>query len=135
MKVGAEVGDSSTNDVILVRGASADVDKAVQEIFKIVEEAKDDEIANSHVSFRGHSHRKLGLTVAPKFIEFDIDREFVGRIVGAHGAGVNRLREQFGVKFDIFDDIEDKDGKKKKGVHQKSKIKVSLLKGLQKLNC
>lgn len=45
------MGDSSTNDVILVRGPSADVDKAVQEISKIVDMAKNEEIMNSYVSF------------------------------------------------------------------------------------
>ncbi|KAG6871504.1 hypothetical protein C0993_003227 [Termitomyces sp. T159_Od127] len=49
IKVGAEAGDPETVDVILVRGASADVDHAVKEILKIVENAKNDEIDNSHV--------------------------------------------------------------------------------------
>jgi hypothetical protein len=51
VKVGTEVGDSSTNDVILVRGIRADVDKAVKEILKIVEDAKNDEILSSYVGF------------------------------------------------------------------------------------
>ncbi|KAG6845298.1 hypothetical protein H0H87_011148 [Tephrocybe sp. NHM501043] len=106
IKVGAEAGDSSTVDVILVRGASADVDKAVAEILKIVEHAKNDEIDNSHTT------------------EFDIDKEYVGRIVGAMGAGVNKLRDQLGVKVDVFDDLDEKEGKKKT-VHQKSKIKIT----------
>jgi len=50
IKVGVEAGDPSTTDVILVRGASADVDKAVKEILKIVDAAKNDEIVNSYVS-------------------------------------------------------------------------------------
>ncbi|KAG6920287.1 hypothetical protein DXG01_005056 [Tephrocybe rancida] len=108
IKVGAEAGDASV-DVILVRGASADVDKAVAEILKIVEHAKNDEIDNSHST------------------EFDIDKEYVGRIVGAQGSGVNRLRDQLGVKVDVSDDFDDKEkeGKRKKAVHQKSKIKIT----------
>jgi hypothetical protein len=51
IKVGAEAADPSTEDVILVRGVSDDVDRAVKEILKIVEDAKNDEIVNSHVSF------------------------------------------------------------------------------------
>ncbi|KAF8070641.1 hypothetical protein FPV67DRAFT_1779960 [Lyophyllum atratum] len=101
IKVGAEAGDPSTADVILVRGASADVDKAVKEILKIVENAKNDEIVNSY---------------------------YVGRIVGAHGAGVNKLRDQLGVKVDVSDDVDEKEkegGKKKKAVHQKSKVKIT----------
>jgi hypothetical protein len=48
--VGAEAGDSSTEDVILVRGASSEVDRAVGDILGIVENAKNDEIVNSYVS-------------------------------------------------------------------------------------
>jgi hypothetical protein len=50
IKVGIEAGDSSTEDIILVRGASSEVDRAVKEILKIVEDAKNDEIVNSYVS-------------------------------------------------------------------------------------
>ncbi|KAH0588911.1 KH domain-containing protein [Termitomyces sp. J132] len=110
IKVGAEAGDSETVDVILVRGASADVDQAVKEILKIVENAKNDEIDNSHST------------------EFDIDREYVGRVVGAHGAGVNKLREQLGVRVDVSDDVDEKEKKNSKkatAVHQKSKIKIT----------
>ncbi|GLB37618.1 putative K homology RNA-binding domain containing protein [Lyophyllum shimeji] len=110
IKVGAEAGDPSTTDVILVRGASADVDKAVKEILKIVDNAKNDEIVNSHST------------------EFEIDKEYVGRIVGAGGAGINKHREQLGVKVDVSDDVDEKEkegGKKKKAVHQKSKVKIT----------
>ena len=61
-------------------------------------------------------------------MEFDIDKEYVGRIVGAQGSGINKLRDQLGVRVDVRDDIDEKEkessGKKKKVVHQKSKIKV-----------
>lgn len=49
IKVGAEAGIPSSEDVILVRGVSSDVDRAVKEILKIVEDAKNDEIVNSYV--------------------------------------------------------------------------------------
>ena len=49
IKVGAEAGDPSGENVILVRGISADVDRAVKEIQKIVEDAKNDEIISSYV--------------------------------------------------------------------------------------
>lgn len=48
IKVGAEAG-GSTEDIILVRGASADVDRAVKEILRIAEEAEHNEIDNGHV--------------------------------------------------------------------------------------
>ncbi|KAG6885973.1 hypothetical protein C0993_006900 [Termitomyces sp. T159_Od127] len=108
IKVGAEAGDPETVDVILVRGASADVDHAVKEILKIVENAKNDEIDNSHST------------------EFDIEREYVGRVVGALGAGINKLREQLGVRVDVSDEVDEKEKeKKKKAVHQKSRIKIT----------
>lgn len=50
----------------------------------------------------------------------------MGRIVGAQGAGINKLRDQLGVKVDVSDDFDEKEssGKKKKAVHQKSKVTV-----------
>ncbi|KAH9485184.1 Vigilin 1 [Psilocybe cubensis] len=109
IKVGAEAG-ASTEDIIIVRGVSSDVDRAVKEIQKIVENAKNDEIVNSYST------------------EFDIDKEYVGRIVGSQGAGINKLRDQLGVKVDVSDDVEEKEkegSKKKKPVHQKSKVKIT----------
>ncbi|KAF9051139.1 hypothetical protein BDZ89DRAFT_1088665 [Hymenopellis radicata] len=109
IKVGAEALDPAGEDIILIRGTSSDVDRAVKEILKIVENAKNDEIVNSFST------------------DFDIDREFVGRIVGAQGAGVNKLRDQLGVKVDVSDDVDEKekDTKKKKVAHQKSKVTIT----------
>ncbi|KAF9482121.1 hypothetical protein BDN70DRAFT_802105 [Pholiota conissans] len=106
IKVGVEAGDANTIDIILVRGVSTDVDRAVKHILKIVEDAKNDEIVNSHST------------------EFEIAQEYVGRVVGSQGAGVNKLRDQLGVKVDVSDDVDEKEkeGKKKKTVHLKSKI-------------
>jgi len=50
IKFGAKSSESATEDTILVRGASTDVDRAISEILKIVENAKNDEIMNSYVS-------------------------------------------------------------------------------------
>jgi hypothetical protein len=50
IKVGGEASDPSGEDVIVLRGASGDVDRAVKEILTIVENAKNDEIVNSFVS-------------------------------------------------------------------------------------
>ena len=54
IKVGANAGNPSTEDVILVRGPSNDVDRAVKEILQIIENAKNDEIVNSYVSLFDH---------------------------------------------------------------------------------
>lgn len=61
--------------------------------------------------------------------DFEVDKEFVGRIVGAQGAGVNKLRDQLGVKVDVSDDLDDRDkdaAKKKKAVHSKTKVKITV---------
>ncbi|TFK23912.1 hypothetical protein FA15DRAFT_620028 [Coprinopsis marcescibilis] len=107
IKCGAEAGEAS-EDVIVVRGISGDVDRVVKDINQRVEEAKNDQILNSFVT------------------EFDIDKEYVGRIVGAQGAGVNKLRDQLGVKVDVSDEAEEKEsaGKKKK-TQQKSRVKIT----------
>lgn len=112
----------------MVRGASSDVDRAVKDINKIIENAKKDEIVNSYVS----NFVLLAISTladdSAQSTEFDIDREYVGRIVGAQGVGVNKLRDQLGVKVDVSDEGEEKEkegGKKKKAVHQRSKVKVS----------
>jgi hypothetical protein len=46
-----DAGENSTEETVLIRGVSADVDRAVKEIRQIVEDAKNDEIVNSYVSF------------------------------------------------------------------------------------
>ncbi|KAG2015753.1 SCP160 protein [Coprinopsis cinerea AmutBmut pab1-1] len=106
IKLGADAGES-TEDIIVVRGISRDVDRVVKEINQIVEDAKNDRILSSYST------------------EFEIDKEYVGRIVGAQGAGVNRLRDQLGVKVDVSDDVDEKESGKKKKAHQKSKITIT----------
>lgn len=54
----------------------------------------------------------------------------MARIVGAQGAGVNKIRDTLGVKVDFSDDHDDKEkdaGKKKKSAAgQKVKVKVRI---------
>ena len=42
-------------------------------------------------------------------IKFDIDQEYVGRIVGSGGAAINRMRETLGVKIDFDDEGENEE--------------------------
>jgi predicted PilT family ATPase len=75
-------------------------------------------------------HLSAAVYVVCQSTEFEIDREFVGRIVGAQGSGVNKLRDQLGVKVDVSDDTDEKEreaGKKKKALHLKSKFKVRVV--------
>lgn len=60
-------------------------------------------------------------------MEFEINREYVGRIVGSGGAAANKLRETLGVSLDFSDDTDEKeaDGKtKKKKTVSKCHVKV-----------
>lgn len=110
VKFGVEAGNPSTEDVIWLRGIRPDVDSAVLKICRIVEDAKEDAIASSY------------------FTEFEIDKEFVGRVVGMQGVNINKLREQFSVRVDVFDEVEDKEkelSKKKKSATQKAKLKIT----------
>jgi hypothetical protein len=49
IKVGADVKDPSAEDTILVRGLSAEVERAVKDILKVAEDAKNDSILSSYV--------------------------------------------------------------------------------------
>ncbi|KAH7108044.1 hypothetical protein BKA62DRAFT_680818 [Auriculariales sp. MPI-PUGE-AT-0066] len=114
-------GQTATAQTIAVRGVAADVARAIKDINRIVEEAKNDEIDNSYS------------------IDFQIAQEYVGRIVGSQGAAVNRLREQLGIEVDFTDengdskakDNKDKDKdiavkKKKTGAATGAKARVTL---------
>ena len=68
-------------------------------------------------------------TLIPQSTEFEISREYVGRIVGSQGAAVNKLRDSLVVKIDFSDEVDEKEkevAKKKKAAVQKAKVKVSL---------
>ncbi|KAH7888537.1 hypothetical protein F5I97DRAFT_1853381 [Phlebopus sp. FC_14] len=107
VKIGAEAGDATTEDIIFLRGISTDVDRAVKEIIQLVEDAKNDAILSSY------------------FTEFDIDKEYVGRVIGTQGAGIHKLREQLSVKVDLFDDVEEKESSKRKKTTQRTKVKIT----------
>ena len=59
--------------------------------------------------------------------------------MGAHGAGVNKIRDSLGVKVDFFDDHEDNKDKevvkkKKAPTGQKAKVKVWLFVALREID-
>ncbi|KAG8907944.1 hypothetical protein FRB99_001452 [Tulasnella sp. 403] len=112
IKVGASAKlgphkEALADDAILIRGPSSEVDRAIAEIRKIVEDAQREEIETSYVT------------------EFDIPREYVARIVGAQGANVIKLRETWNVKIDFQDDEDENvvTGKGKRSV-AKSHVKI-----------
>ncbi|KDQ21586.1 hypothetical protein BOTBODRAFT_26031 [Botryobasidium botryosum FD-172 SS1] len=96
-------------NAILVRGPSADVDRAIKEINQAAKDAEEDAIASSY------------------FTVFEIDQEYVSRVVGAHGAAVNKLRDQFDVRIDFDDEVrgDEADRSKRKKSGAKSKVKIT----------
>ena len=113
----------------MVRGIRTDVDRAVKEIKKIVEDAQNDEIISSYVSIYFSCLDELSnISLQSQSVEFEIGQEFVGRIVGAQGSSINKIRDSLGVKIDFSDEHEDKDkdvGKKKKVTQQKARVKIT----------
>ncbi|CAE6518050.1 unnamed protein product [Rhizoctonia solani] len=114
IKLGSQArlnGDNSlSEDIILIRGPSSDVTRAVEAIKQLTEKAKSDEIESSYVT------------------EFNIPQEYARHVVGSGGSGINKLREQFDVKVDLSDDgdKEGADGKKKgKKPTAKTHVKIT----------
>ncbi|KAG8886137.1 hypothetical protein FRB97_007175 [Tulasnella sp. 331] len=101
------------DDAILISGPASEVDRAVAEIYQIVEDAEIYEIESSF------------------FVEFDISRDFVGRIVGAHGVGVNKLRDSLDVTVNFDDEADEskgewaEKGKGKRGFTTRAKVKIT----------
>lgn len=105
VKVGSGSGkngpkDDTPENAVIVRGPADEVDRVVASIKQIVEDAKNDDILNGYTA------------------EFDVDKKYVGQLVGSSGAAINKLRETLGVKVN-FDDAEDVKKNKKALVHCK----------------
>ncbi|KAN0064474.1 hypothetical protein ACQY0O_002100 [Thecaphora frezii] len=86
-----------SEDSIVVRGPSTEVDRVVKELKRIAEEAEQDSIVNGHVA------------------ELTIDSAHVPHLVGRGGAAVTKLREELGIKIDFGEPsaAAEADGKRK----------------------
>ncbi|GAA5877249.1 hypothetical protein JCM3774_000129 [Rhodotorula dairenensis] len=82
--VHVQFGDS---DEVTVRGPKDEVDRVCKELERIALDARNEEIVNSHV------------------IEFEIPSEHVRHVVGKSGAGINKLREELGVRVDFGEQV------------------------------
>lgn len=107
IKFGNDAG-GATEDFILVKGFPSDVDRATEEIKATVEKA----IENSFS------------------IEFKINQEYVGRVVGAGGAQINKLRDSLGVSIYFETEAEtvkepSKKKKEKEKPSQTSRVKIT----------
>ncbi|GJN91319.1 hypothetical protein Rhopal_004339-T1 [Rhodotorula paludigena] len=76
-------GADAKSDEVVVRGPKDEVERVSKELERIAEEARNEEIVNSHV------------------VEFEVPAEQVRHIVGKAGSGVNKLREDLGVRVDF----------------------------------
>ena len=90
IKLGTE-SRQALEDVIVLRGISTDVNRVPVEIRKVVEDAKNDETMSSYA------------------VDFNIDSEYVGRILDSGRTRVNELRVTLGVKVEFSDEDEAKE--------------------------
>ncbi|GAA6060733.1 hypothetical protein JCM10212_003777 [Sporobolomyces blumeae] len=81
--VHVQFGSDKDKDEVLVRGPKDEAERVKGELERIAEEAKNEEIVNSHV------------------VEFEIETALVRHVVGKSGSGVNKLREDLGVRVDF----------------------------------
>ena len=77
--------EAPSADSIVVRGAREAVERAVAKIRAIAADAEHDSIVNGHVE------------------TFEVPSTYVPRLVGRGGAGLNKLREELGVRIDVAD--------------------------------
>ncbi|KDN48495.1 hypothetical protein K437DRAFT_255466 [Tilletiaria anomala UBC 951] len=80
-------GKVDGEDAVIVRGPSAEVQRVVQELQRIAQEAEQDIIVNGHVA------------------EFYVDAAHVPHLVGKGGAAVTKLREELGIRIDFTDPV------------------------------
>ena len=92
-----KAGSSLSEDSILVRGPSSEVERVVKELKRIAVEAEQDSIINGHVA------------------EFSVDANHVPHLVGRGGSAITKLREELGVRIDFGEpsSAEGADGAKK----------------------
>ncbi|KAK4054162.1 hypothetical protein OIV83_001188 [Microbotryomycetes sp. JL201] len=96
------------DDSVIIRGPSEEVARVKTAIQKIAEDAKNEEIVNSHI------------------IEFDIDTVHVRHVVGRAGAGISKLRDDLGVRVDFEEQsaATAAGGTKKKPTSTKSRVTI-----------
>lgn len=92
-----KAGSSLSEDSILVRGPSSEVERVVKELKRIAVEAEQDSIINGHVA------------------EFSVDANHVPHLVGRGGSAITKLREELSVRIDFGEpsSAEGADGAKK----------------------
>ncbi|KAG0312365.1 hypothetical protein BGZ97_011252 [Linnemannia gamsii] len=85
-----------TEDSIVIKGPKDEVERVAREILALVEEAKHHQVMNSYT------------------VTFDIPATASPHVIGKGGANINKLTEQFQVKFDLNDRAAGADDKTRK---------------------
>ncbi|KAG0209573.1 hypothetical protein BGX33_005468 [Mortierella sp. NVP41] len=85
-----------TEDSIVIKGPKDEVERVAREILVLVEETKHQQVMNSYT------------------VTFDIPATASPHVIGKGGANINKLTEQFQVKFDLNDRAAGADDKTKK---------------------
>ncbi|KAF8929900.1 hypothetical protein BGZ58_008613 [Dissophora ornata] len=87
-----------TEDSIVIKGPKDEVERVAKEILALAEETKHQQVMNSYT------------------VNFDIPATASPHVIGKGGANINKLTEQFQVKFDLSDRAgSDEKAKKKSG--------------------
>ncbi|CAG8593403.1 18703_t:CDS:10, partial [Racocetra fulgida] len=72
-----------SNDIVVIKGPTEEVERVVKEINKVVEDAKHTEFMNSYTE------------------EFTFPAQYSAHVIGKGGANVTRLKDKWNVKIDI----------------------------------
>jgi len=72
-----------SNDIVVIKGPTEEVERVVKEINKVVEDAKHTEFMNSYT------------------VEFTFPAQYSAHVIGKGGAHVTRLKDKLNVKIDI----------------------------------
>ncbi|KAH8555232.1 hypothetical protein BGW37DRAFT_476269 [Umbelopsis sp. PMI_123] len=109
----APSGDKPRNadlpeDAIVIRGPTEEVNRVVQEINRVHEEAKHEDFLNSYVT------------------ECVIPAEYSAHVIGKAGANINKLKDDLGVKIDIEDGKAKSEATPTKTAAKNEKVKVTI---------
>ncbi|KAF9901826.1 hypothetical protein EC991_005621 [Linnemannia zychae] len=95
-----------TEDSIVIKGPKEEVERVAREILTLVEETKHQQVMNSYT------------------VTFDIPATASPHVIGKGGANINKLTEQFQVKFDLNDKAGADDKTKKKTGNETMEVTI-----------
>ncbi|KAG0172167.1 hypothetical protein DFQ28_011451 [Apophysomyces sp. BC1034] len=99
---------STSEDAVVIRGLTGEVNHVIAEINKVYEAAKHEEFVNSHS------------------VQFTIPAAYSAHVIGKAGSNINKLKEDLGVKIDISDPSKGENGEVQKSA-KKTQQKVTVV--------